>query len=401
MFRQEALDQLASPEQLDALMVVTSRRGWVALTAVLLLLVALVAWGFMGVVPTRVDGEAVFIRTGGLQSVTVTAAGRIRELAITPGDKILEGEVVARLAQPELRAQMQVQQTRVQGLADRLAKLRRHRARQAELQVAFSEQRRTNLEDLLAINNERLGIQRQLESQGLIPRRNRIETAEKIATIKADLKELAVEDSRQEQDWLQRIESAWLELEQARSELEGITARYRQAAEVHSPYSGQVVEVKRNAGVTVTAGSSLFSMERAGADIDLLEAAVFLPAREGKRLTPGMTALISPASVRREEHGYLVGRVVQVSEFPATFEGMMRLLDNESLVRSLMGEGAVFEAEVVLLPDPATPSGYRWTSGEGPGREIHAGELAQARITVAERRPVTLVIPTLRGWLGL
>ena len=401
MFRQEALDQLASPEQLDALMVVTSRRGWVALTAVLLLLVALVAWGFMGVVPTRVDGEAVFIRTGGLQSVTVTAAGRIRELAITPGDKILEGEVVARLAQPELRAQMQVQQTRVQGLADRLAKLRRHRARQAELQVAFSEQRRTNLEDLLAINNERLGIQRQLESQGLIPRRNRIETAEKIATIKADLKELAVEDSRQEQDWLQRIESAWLELEQARSELEGITARYRQAAEVHSPYSGQVVEVKRNAGVTVTAGSSLFSMERAGADIDLLEAAVFLPAREGKRLTPGMTALISPASVRREEHGYLIGRVVQVSEFPATFEGMMRLLDNESLVRSLMGEGAVFEAEVVLLPDPATPSGYRWTSGEGPGREIHAGELAQARITVAERRPVTLVIPTLRGWLGL
>ncbi|MRH77587.1 NHLP bacteriocin system secretion protein [Spiribacter sp. C176] len=401
IFRQQALDQLSAPEQLDAMMVATSRRGWVALTAVLLLLTSVVLWGFYGVVPTRLDGEGVFIRTGGVEAVTVTTAGRISELELSAGDEVEQGQVIARLAQPELRAELRVQQTRVDALTDRLEQLRRHQARQADLQAAFSEQRQTNLEDLLAINEERYAMQSDLEAKGLIPRRNRIETAEAIANTKADLKELALNNAQQAQERANRIETAQLELDQARAELEGIAARYRVAVEVLAPQAGRVVELKYNVGASVSAGAEILSLERSGRDINALEVAMFLPAKDGKQLNPGMTALVSPTIVEREEHGYLVGKITWVSEFPATFNGMMRLLDNESLVRQLMREGAVFEASVNLIRDAHTPSGYRWTSGQGPEMQIRTGGLAETRVTVAERRPITLVIPTLRRWLGL
>lgn len=401
VFRQEALDKLSAPEQLDSLMVATSRRGWVALTAVLLLLIGVVVWAFYGIVPTRLDGEGVFIRTGGVEAVTVSNAGRISHLKLSAGDEVEQGQVIARLAQPELLAELRAQQTRVEALADRLAKLRRHQVRQAELQAAFSEQRRVNLEELLEINEERFAMQTDLEAKGLIPRRNRIETAEAIANTRADLKELTLNDLQQAQERANRLETVELELAQARIVLEGVEARYQVATEVLSPQTGRVVEVKFNVGAVVSAGAEILSVERSGEHVDALEVAMFVPAKDGKQLQLGMTALVSPTSVQREEFGYLVGEITWVSEFPATFNGMMRLLDNESLVRQLMREGAVFEASVDLIQDETTPSGYRWTSGQGPDKQIRTGGLAETRVTVAERHPITLVIPTLRRWVGL
>ncbi|WP_159322676.1 NHLP bacteriocin system secretion protein [Spiribacter roseus] len=401
MFRKKALDQLSSPEQLDALMVVTSRRGWLALVGLMLLIVGLVVWSVIGVVPTRVDAQGVFIRTGGVQPVTVTTAGRVSDLSVGVGDQIHQGQIVARLSQPALLAQMRAQQTRVDSLTRQQEQLRRHHDQQRALQSAFIDQRRANLEELLAINQERYQIETQLEEKGLIPRRDRIETEREIADTRADLKALALGDAQREQDRVNRLETARLALDQARSELERLVSRYRNSVQVLSPHTGRVVEVKHNTGAAVSAGAELLSMERTGRDIKRLEVAMFIPASDGKQLEPGMTALISPAAIRREEHGYLVGRITRVSDYPVTFNGLMRLLDNESLVRGLMAEGSVFEAQVDLIPDAATPSGFRWTSGKGPDEVIRSGGMATVRVTVAERRPITLVIPALRRWLGL
>jgi HlyD family secretion protein len=51
--------------------------------------------------------------------------------------------------------------------------------------------------------------------------------------------------------------------------------------------------------------------------------------------------------------------------------------------------------------DPATPSGFKWTSREGPETKIGSGTLLQVQISVEERRPIELVIPTVRRWLGV
>ena len=48
MFRKAALSKLASPEQLDSLMQVTTGKAWMALAAVLVVITSGLAWGILG-----------------------------------------------------------------------------------------------------------------------------------------------------------------------------------------------------------------------------------------------------------------------------------------------------------------------------------------------------------------
>lgn len=48
LFRKQALDNVASPEDLEAMIRVTAPRGWIALSAAALLLLAIVVWAFFG-----------------------------------------------------------------------------------------------------------------------------------------------------------------------------------------------------------------------------------------------------------------------------------------------------------------------------------------------------------------
>lgn len=57
LFRKAALEKLSTPEELDQLMQVTTPKGWLALIAIISLLVATIAIGFLGVIAVRVDGR--------------------------------------------------------------------------------------------------------------------------------------------------------------------------------------------------------------------------------------------------------------------------------------------------------------------------------------------------------
>jgi HlyD family secretion protein len=54
-----------------------------------------------------------------------------------------------------------------------------------------------------------------------------------------------------------------------------------------------------------------------------------------------------------------------------------------------------------LIPDPAAPDGYCWSSGRGPRNPIHSGTLCESGITLERRAPITLVLPLLRRTFGL
>ena len=114
-----------------------------------------------------------------------------------------------------------------------------------------------------------------------------------------------------------------------------------------------------------------------------------------------MPARISPSTVKREEFGYMWGKVVFVPDYPATVAAIMRNFQNEQLVQSLAGRGPVTEVRVALEPDATTVSGYRWSSPGGPPVKISAGTIAVAEIVTATRAPITLVVPILRQKLGL
>jgi multidrug efflux pump subunit AcrA (membrane-fusion protein) len=160
------------------------------------------------------------------------------------------------------------------------------------------------------------------------------------------------------------------------------------AVEVKSTYDGRVLEVRVNRGNVIQAGTSLLALELEGRP---LEAILYLPPIDGKKVQPGMDVQIAPASVRREQYGLMRGRVAAVGELPATLQSMGRVLGSDELARTLSAGGAPIQVEVELIPDEATASGFRWTSPSGPPITIQNGTPCAADIVLAEQAPISLL----------
>lgn len=166
---------------------------------------------------------------------------------------------------------------------------------------------------------------------------------------------------------------------------------------VTSPYSGRVVERLVDAGSPIEASAPLLSLEGLNPDgrVDVV-AVIYMAPTEGKKIHPGMEVEISPSTVRREEYGFMLGRVASVGQFPATPQGMLRVLGNPELVKTLSAVGAPVEVRVALSTDARSASGYAWSSEAGPPTQVDSGTLCTAWITLDQRRPISLIFPALK-----
>ncbi len=164
--------------------------------------------------------------------------------------------------------------------------------------------------------------------------------------------------------------------------------------ELHSPYSGTVVEVLAEKGSKVKADTALATLERTDQP---LGAVIFVPLAEGKNLKPGIKAQLSPSTVRTEEAGYLLGTVKSVSPFPVSNESLLRTLKNEDLAKSLAQSGPVVRVEISLEPDQSNPSGFKWSSPGGTRTLLTGGTPCTVNLILGEQRPISLVLPIFKG----
>jgi HlyD family secretion protein len=80
---------------------------------------------------------------------------------------------------------------------------------------------------------------------------------------------------------------------------------------------------------------------------------------------------------------------------------LQRVLRNETLVESLTGSSAPIEVVTTLLVDDTTPSGFKWSSSQGPPLKVFSGTLCTASVTVEEKRPISYVLPIFKSAVGL
>lgn len=81
-----------------------------------------------------------------------------------------------------------------------------------------------------------------------------------------------------------------------------------------------------------------------------------------------------------------VGMPVEVS-FP---------IADPQLYGRLIGQVASISQEhlkIALVSDPATASGYRWTSHDGPPFEIPVGSECTFQVTVERKKPISYLLP--------
>ncbi len=99
VFREKALEGLASPEQLDQLLELTTPKEWVALIGLGSLLMIGILWSIFGSISSTVTAQGVLTRAGGLNPVESPVSGRIRDIQVKAGDQITDGQVVAGVEQ--------------------------------------------------------------------------------------------------------------------------------------------------------------------------------------------------------------------------------------------------------------------------------------------------------------
>jgi HlyD family secretion protein len=415
LFRKVALERLSSPEQLDLLMQVTSPKSWIALAGLGVLLAAAVVWGFYGSVPTKVTAQGVLIRPGGVFDVFSSGTGPLREVVVREGDMITEGQVVARIEQPELEREIENQRVRLAELRSQHRERATFAARDLTLKTDTQTLQEAQLKDTIAFAEQRLASLREqiaseeaLLEKGLITRQTVLQTRQAIFSTQ-DLLERARNEVRQipisqlttrtqtDQELLQ----SQLRINEGERQLELLERQLEQVSAVRSPYTGRVVEVKRDSGDIVALGTAIVSLELSGEDAQRLQVIAYVNPSDGKDVMPEMEAQISPTTAPRQEFGFLVGKVSYVSEFPATPDGMMRVLANPTLVQGLSAGGSPFAAYIDLETDTQSSSGYKWSSFKGNEVPVNSGTLTTVSITTRERKPIDLVIPLIREALGL
>jgi HlyD family secretion protein len=415
VFRKVSLDRLASPEQLDQLMRVTDPRGWIALAAAGLVLVGALGWGIGGRIPENVSGMGMLVKSGGIFQVTPNSAGRIVDVAVGVGEDVTEGQVVARIAQPDLVDRLNGARSSLENLRADHAELVAFNARDLALQTTYLDQQRTSLEQSVAAAKqslawlqERIVSQEQLAEQGLVTRatlattrQQADQTREKIADATGQLTQLEARRLAMRNDHDDKVRQSAARIDDAEAQVAELDRQVRAGTQVTAPYGGRVLEVMTDRGSLVGAGEPILSISLNGREVKELEAVIFVPSVQGKRIRPGMTIQIAPSTVKQEEYGLMVGKVTYVSDFPATARGMQRVLKNDKLAGTLSGSDAPYELHADLVLDPSTTSKYKWTSAKGPPVRIQSGTLATGNIEVAARRPIAMVIPLLRKYTGI
>ena len=256
-----------------------------------------------------------------------------------------------------------------------------------------------------AVLRARVALDDGLLAKGLITRQEKSGNEEKLADIetsiqdrRAALSELESERFHaQSEDKPEDLQLAG-RLAAAQMQLDSLEHQLDLESSVRSPYSGRVIEVKTQPGSLVEAGQPILSLEPESGG---LQALVYVPADQAKQVLAGMAAQISPSQLRREEYGYIQGTVIAVSAYPSTQAALMDTFSNAPLVASLMATGPVVELQVAMVPDPGTPSGFRWSSPHGAAVELTPGTIVASDIVVREQSPASLIVPYTRKKLGL
>jgi HlyD family secretion protein len=409
IFRQVALDRLGSAERLDVLMKVTDTQGWLALVACGLVLASALVWGVFGSIPSKLPASGILIQSAGLADVVSLGAGQITAIEVDSGDHVRKGDVIAKIAQPALQAELAGWKAQRSELERRYEKSGQLQSTDAQLRATMTAQARAALQAAIASSKqrerelrERLDAHERLSEKRLVTRELLLSTREALRTTQSALRGMQTDLQQLEVAQLDSARANELELQQHQARIEDnqrqialLEQRLEQHSSIVSAYDGRIVALHAAIGDVLAPGQSLASLERA-APHGGLEALLYVDSRQSKRIKPDMQVEISPSMAERERYGVLRGRVRTIEDFPSTRRGMLRALRNEQLVDSLLRQTHDVPTAVraTLLVDPRSGS-YVWSSRRGAGLTLTSGTRCSAAVITGTERPLALLFPTL------
>ena len=397
--------KLQSPDRLNEMVQITSPRSWLALIGIGGIILAALLWGFLGSIPESVGGRGILIQHGGVVEVASSGSGAVKQIIAREGDQVNKGQIVAYLFIPELELQIESTKKKLEDIRDYYETLTSFDQKDLSMRKNLSVQKQLLQERMIESNDElirfyqeKISQQEVLLKEGLITKETLMQTQDKYfklqqqnEALKSELQMISLsmfETEQQKKAEEQNIKMQQFEWERKLDELKSL---HELSASIKSPVNGKVIELLANTGNQIKSGDVIIKVEQTSDD-EVLEAITYVGITEGKRIEPGMKVKLSPSTVEVEEYGFIWGTVTYVSEYPSSYQGILRVLGNQNLAESFMTSGAPpIAVRLSLDKDSTTFSGFKWTSGSGPPIYIRTGTICQTRIEVDESSPIELL----------
>lgn len=400
------------PEHLNEAIQLTSRSTWILLIALALCVVGVVVWGLLGRLVFHANGQGVILLDHSVVAdVVARAGGTVAQIHVKPGDTVARGDLLVTVTLDEIA------ERRKQALAAAQAQRSEYEKYQ-KTSSADVARRRQNLDQevtslkasLVASEKNRAMLQTLYENyvsevkKGLATRNQEQATFDRLTSVGDSIRQMT--------DQIQKLQTAQIEFEdqvsralaEIRMKVIAAEASYRDlqvqfeiGSAIRSPVDGTVSEITTQPNTTVAAGMKLVVIESNTSEKRMVVHA-YLPIDQGKRVTVGMPALISPTSVDEQIYGSMKGQVRKASMLPVSREGLLAVLGDETLVNTMMAAGAPMSIEIALDADPDAKDGLRWTSAASPPTAITPGTTAAARVVVDRVAPLSLVLPIVKTW---
>lgn len=402
IFRKAALDKLSSPDQLDKLITVTSPRGWITVLTVGLILACAIIWGVFGTIPQKVDTSGILISSGGVEIVSTKVSGQITDIRVANGDQVKQGDTLAIIGENDIIDRINTTNDTIKVLENLTPYMN------WDSVVVPTE----------LLEFQRIGLQIQSAraaagSASLNPELARADYEAYQTLYEAGAVSKAEVDAKYSV-WM-NAQSAYSQqalaaeqyvaqfnstkkstLAELRENVESLRASIETQYSIVAPGDGKVSSVGVQTGDLVGPGAPIVTIAKTGSDVKALEAIIYVPVSDGKKITEGMEVKIYPSTVTKEEYGYMTGTVISVPEYPVDAATVRSTLGNEALAAALTGQGAPLEVRVDLIADANTVSGYAWSNKKGATVNVENGTLCGAAIVVSTQTPISLVIPLLK-----
>ena len=407
LFRAAAVEKAAHPFSKEAIPAVF--RLPVVLTAAVLAAVvaSFCVWCWAGSIAENVHGAGIVMHKGRYVALTSPGEGLVVSFDVMVGDSVTNGQKVGVIYSKTDAEQLLVANRRLERLKsdyDRIAAECREVADKKKSQHAQFLKHLDDFDQRIAGQVEwykgHLDRMSQLKSAGAVSAINLREAEDSHDDRIVSQEKSRVERIRSEaelDDALFRLRTDLVEREEritdASLEAERILREVEYRATIVADASGRVSNVNVAPGDRVRVGDSLARLSVATeAEDDGWELVAYFSAAEARKLAKGMSAVVTPSTVKAEREGGIRGRVTSVGTFFETPESIQCDFRNDAFTQWIMSrtDGMPVKVRMLLETDPASASGFRWTGGDGPDIRIADGTVAAVAATVRRHRPAKL-----------
>ncbi|AFZ57449.1 NHLP bacteriocin system secretion protein [Anabaena cylindrica FACHB-243] len=262
------------------------------------------------------------------------------------------------------------------------------------------QQYRQNLQNISNIKAQL----KQLDVDITATEKQYIDNVNNLSEIQVKLQEITTKEKTLKQQNLTDVINRKNQILQNKQEIDTLTQKIKNNSTIKSPHTGCILELTTTNGQVVNTGTSIGSLEIKAAASEKLVGVTYFSVGDGKKIKPGMEIQITPTSVKREQFGGIVGKVISVSPFPVTKQGAVNVLGNTELVESIVTKSQEPQIEVwaELKPNFTNFSNYEWSSSTGPTNlKLSSGTTTKVNIILEQRQPITFILPFLREWSGI